>query len=174
MRRSASAAAIVAVVATGAGAAYAGGGPSAVYSDFAQDGRLSCDHSRADLNAALRSGTINQYGDPYTLAGMKLAIRRQLAGSCQRGQSGGTASGTPGSPNQGGTAPGRGKGKDKGRDRRPVGQPRVTPPSGHSTQASVGGSSGSFIAGRGLVLLGLVAALGLGGWLTKHALRARD
>jgi hypothetical protein len=173
MRRSASAAAIVAVAATAAGAAHAGGGPGAVHSDFGQDGSLSCNHSRSELVAALRSGTINQYGDPYTLTGMKLAIRRQLAGGCQKSQSGATPA-TPGTPNQGRPAAGRASGKGHERDTRRAKSRRATPPSVESSQASVGGSSGSFIAGRGLVLLGLVAALGLGGWLTRHALRARD
>ena len=42
------------------GVAYAGG-PGGVYNDFAQDGKLSCNHSRGDLQAVLRSGLINQY-----------------------------------------------------------------------------------------------------------------
>src|ERR671936_2024464 len=63
------------------GVAYAGG-PGDVYNDFAQHGKLSCNHSRRDLQAVLRSGSINQYGDPYTLARLKLAIRRRLAGGC--------------------------------------------------------------------------------------------
>src|SRR5919204_4679589 len=60
------------------------GGPGDVYTDFAQDGKLSCNHSPADLDAALRSGTLNQYGDPLTLARMKLAVRKQLAGGCRQ------------------------------------------------------------------------------------------
>jgi hypothetical protein len=58
------------------------GGPGDVYNDFAQDGVLSCTHSRADLEGVLHSGSINQYGDPLVLARLKLAIRKQLAGGC--------------------------------------------------------------------------------------------
>src|SRR2546429_9398157 len=81
MRARTSLAAAIIVCACVPVAAHAGGGD--VYNDFAQDGVLSCNHSRADLQSALRSGSINQYGDPYTLAGLKLAVRRQLAGSCR-------------------------------------------------------------------------------------------
>ena len=58
--------------------------PASVYSDYAEDRVLSCNHSRADLQAALNDATLNQYGDPYTLIGLKLAVRKQLAGSCRR------------------------------------------------------------------------------------------
>jgi hypothetical protein len=58
--------------------------PASVYSDYADDRVLSCDHSRADLEAALNDATLNQYGDPYTLIGLKLAVRKQLAGSCRQ------------------------------------------------------------------------------------------
>src|ERR671935_584855 len=75
-------AAIVVAFACLTGVADAGG-PGDVYNDFAQDGKLSCNHSRADLLAVLRSGSINQYGDPYTLARLKLAARKQLAGGCR-------------------------------------------------------------------------------------------
>jgi hypothetical protein len=54
----------------------------AVYSDYARDHVLSCNHSRADLRAALSDATLNQYGDPYTLIGLERAIRKQLAGGC--------------------------------------------------------------------------------------------
>src|SRR5919198_4219421 len=85
-------AAIIVAFACVTGVAHAGG-PGDVYNDFAQDGKLSCNHSRADLLAVLRSGSINQYGDPYTLARLKLAIRRQLAGGCRHhsGSSDGSA-----------------------------------------------------------------------------------
>jgi hypothetical protein len=55
--------------------------PSSVYSDYALDRKLSCDHSRADLQAVLSDATLNQYGDPYTLVGLKVAVRKQLAGT---------------------------------------------------------------------------------------------
>jgi hypothetical protein len=57
-------------------------GPAEVYSDFARDGALSCTHSEADLRAVLDDASIYQYGDPVTLARLKLAIRRQLARGC--------------------------------------------------------------------------------------------
>jgi hypothetical protein len=59
--------------------------PAAVYTDFGLDGKLSCSYSRAELEAALHNATLNEYGDPYTVAGLKVAIRRQLAGGCAHG-----------------------------------------------------------------------------------------
>jgi cobalamin biosynthesis Mg chelatase CobN len=183
MRRSASLAVVVAALAMGAGAAHADGGPSAVYNDYAQDQKLSCNHSRADLEGALHSGTLNQYGDPYTLTGMKLAIRRQLAGGCRSSQSGSSQSRQPGqgSTTAGGTSTTQGGSAEQGsktkrpepKGHRPPG-PRSGAPTLEGRQASVAGSSGSFIAGRGLILLGLVVALALGGWLTRRALATRD
>jgi hypothetical protein len=67
-------------VATGARAIEAG--PARIYSDFARDGVLSCGHSEADLRAVLNDASIYQYGDPITLNGLKLAIRKQLANGC--------------------------------------------------------------------------------------------
>lgn len=58
--------------------------PASVYSDYADDGVLSCTHSKAALKGALRDATLNQYGDPYTLIGLRLAVRKQLAGGCRR------------------------------------------------------------------------------------------
>jgi hypothetical protein len=176
MRRSGKAAIVIALAAVMPGTAQAGGGPGAVYNDYAQDGRLSCNHSRADLVGALHSGTLNQYGDPYTLAGLKLEVRRQLAGSCRHPQAG-TGGATGVAPTGGGGNGGQVGQKPKARRDRQRGGPRgptgVALP-GRSTQASVGGSSGSFLAGRGLILLALVTAVVLGGWLTRHALKARD
>jgi hypothetical protein len=82
MRKRASLVAIVAACVWAAGA-YAGG-PGDVYNDYAADGVLSCNHSRAELLAVIRSGSLNQYGDPYTLARLKLAVRKQLAGGCRQ------------------------------------------------------------------------------------------
>jgi hypothetical protein len=178
MRRSASLAVVVAALAMGAGAAHADGGPSAVYNDYAQDQKLSCNHSRGELEGALHSGTLNQYGDPYTLTGMKLAIRRQLAGGCRSSQSGQAGQGSTAaggtSTNQGGSAEQGSKTKrPEPKGHRPPG-PRSGAPTLDGRHASVAGSSGSFIAGRGLILLGLVVALALGGWLTRRALATRD
>jgi cobalamin biosynthesis Mg chelatase CobN len=159
------------------GVAYADGGPAAVYNDFAQDGILSCNHPRADLLAVLRSGSLNEYGDPLTLARLKLAVRKQLAGGCRHTNA----------PRQGGTAGSRVAGRSassqaqkpesKSSPRRPG---RRTSNSASPRQAarkqvaSSGASNASFFAGRGLIIGLLVAALALGGWLTKHALAARD
>jgi hypothetical protein len=58
--------------------------PASVYSDYAEDGVLSCGHSRAALKGVLNDASIYQYGDPYTAVGLKLAVRKQLAGGCRR------------------------------------------------------------------------------------------
>ena len=58
--------------------------PPEVYSDFAEDGVLSCGHSRSALKATLNDASIHQYGDPLTFTGLRLAIRKQLAGGCRR------------------------------------------------------------------------------------------
>jgi hypothetical protein len=155
------------VWATGAWA----GGPGNVYNDFAADGKLSCNHSRADLGAVLRSGSLNQYGDPLTLARLKLAVRKQLAGGCRSAQS--TNSGNT-------TASGSGTGSSNGqthpspkkhlRHPRPPGAP---PRATARTVARGAGDSASFFAGRGLIIGLLAAAVAFGGWLTKRAL-ARD
>src|SRR5215210_2662005 len=81
MRKWASAVVVAAALST-AGAAQADG-PPAVYSDFAEDGALSCGHSRSALKATLNDASIHQYGDPLTFLQLKLAIRKQLAGGCR-------------------------------------------------------------------------------------------
>jgi hypothetical protein len=166
---------LVALAAVTASAAQAGG-PGAVYTDFAQDGKLSCGHSRADLEAALRSGTLNQYGDPLTLARMKLAVRKQLAGGCKQRSASTAASGsgtrttgtatTPTSTGSGGATPEHAKSKPAHRDA--SAQDRSIQRAGPSSDGN-----GSFLAGRGLVIGLLAGAVALGGWLTKHALSAR-
>jgi hypothetical protein len=176
MRTRASLAAVVAAFAWAAGA-YAGG-PGDVYSDYAQDGRLSCNHSRADLEAVLHSGSLNQYGDPLTLARLKLAVREQLAGGCRHGKSGRgqTGTGAAGAPSGGGTSNGQKPRPSKGSPGRHArGSKTATSSQAQSSRAaSAGNYSTSFFAGRGLIVGVLVAALALGGWLTKHALAARD
>lgn len=172
MRRRVSIVLFIAACAT-ASAAYAGG-PGDVYTDFAQDGKLGCNHSRGDLEAALRSGTLNQYGDPLTLARMKLAVRKQLAGGgCgKRGsstpQTGPTSTGPTTTTAAGGTG-GREHAKPK------PGQPQQ--PGKHQTPTQqarpASEDNGAFLAGRGLAIGLLAGAVALGGWLTKHALSAR-
>src|SRR5919198_129966 len=86
-------ASLIALVAAGVWAASAlASSPAQIYNSYVRSGRLSCSYSRGDLEALLRSGSINQYGDPLTLAHLKLAARRHLAGGCQK-PSASTASG---------------------------------------------------------------------------------
>ena len=171
-RARASLAAIVVACVWAAGA-YAGG-PGDVYNDYAADGVLSCNHSRADLVAAIRSGSLNQYGDPYTLARLKLAARKQLAGGCrhprrsQPDENGGAAA--PGRAG-GQTGGGQSKGSAGHKRRNP---PRPSPEPSPGPAASTGEDNASFVVGRGLIVGALVAALAFGGWLTKRGLAARD
>jgi hypothetical protein len=165
---------LVLVACATASAAYAGG-PGDVYTDVAQDGRLSCNHSRADLEAALRSGTLNQYGDPLTLARMKLEVRKQLAGGCnQHGSStqatGATTTGTGATTTTetGRTGTGKRAKSKSAHPPRPTAQ--RTPP--HRVRPA-SDDNGSFLAGRALALGLLAGAVAFGGWLTKHALSAR-
>jgi hypothetical protein len=160
------------------GVAY-GGGPGAVYNDYAADGKLSCNHSRADLLAVLRSGSLNQYGDPYTLAGLKLAVRRQLAGGCRGGSaSSGSASSTTGGRSNGTGATSTQAGKS-GVRRTGSGTPSPRNPTGSPspTQASAGisnGGNGAFVSERVLVAGLLAGGLAIGGWLTRRALTRRS
>jgi hypothetical protein len=171
-RTRASLAAIVAACVWAAGASA--GGPGDVYNDYAADGVLSCNHSRADLVAAIRSGTLNQYGDPYTLAGLKLAARKQLAGGCRHpSRSRQDENGGAGAP--GGTGGQTGSGQSKGspgHNRRNLPGPPPEPSPG--PVASAGEDNASFMVGRGLIVVALAAALAFGGWLTKRGLAARD
>jgi hypothetical protein len=168
MRTRARLAAIVTGLACAAGAAYAAGGPGAVYNDFAADGVLSCNHSRADLVAVLRSGSLNQYGDPLTLARLKLAVRKQLADGCPRG---GRARGETGVTGEQGGTTGRGSsGHARHRRTNPAPPASATRSRGQSSN----GDNGAFVARAGLIAGLLVAALAFGGWLTKRALAARD
>lgn len=166
-------AAIVAGSACATGVALAGGGPGVVYNDFAQDGVLSCNHPRADLQAVLRSGSINQYGDPLTLARLKLAIRKQLAGGCIRGE-GGQTNGTTRTVTTGTNGTTRGRQQKKDHGRREPGRSRSRLPVTPALPASTSGGNNAFFAERGLIAAFLISALALGGWLTKHALAARD
>ena len=178
MRTRASAAAIVTAWVLATGVAYGGGGPSAVYNDYAADGVLSCNHSRADLEAVLRSGSLNQYGDPLRLARLKLAVRKQLAGGCRHTSAAGQnrATGGAGAPSAGGTKSGQKSSKGApGHPRRTGGSNKASPSqAAPDRRAAAGGGNASFVAGRGLIAGLLVAALAFGGWLTKHALAARD
>jgi hypothetical protein len=157
----------VAVFAAGVwAAATLAAGPGQIYNDFVRDGHLSCSYSRGDLEAFLRSGSINQYGDPLTLARLKLAARKQLAGGCRERGSGSTV-GT-----SGGTTSTADKQHPRSKKRHP--QPTGTPHLASGTKASASGGNGSFVAGRVLIVALLAVAIAFGGWLTKRALSARD
>ena len=82
MRKWASVAVLAALV--GARTPRSPSTPPKVYSDYAADGVLSCGHSRAALKGVLNDASIHQYGDPLTFVGLKLAVRKQLAGGCRR------------------------------------------------------------------------------------------
>jgi cobalamin biosynthesis Mg chelatase CobN len=180
--------AVVAAFACVTTAAYAGG-PGDVYNDYAQDGKLSCNHSRTALRDVLRSGSINQYGDPYTLARLKLAVRRQLAGGCRTGSQSSAArtaaTGRRGAAQQrgatGGSGTNGGSGGETGKNNH-----AATGNRGAKRAGSAGGSSarrsasapappgnGSFVSERVLIAGLLVAGLAIGGWLTRRGLVAR-
>jgi hypothetical protein len=180
MRALISLAAVAAACACATSVAHAGG-PGDVYNDFAADGKLSCNHSRADLRNALRSGSLNQYGDPYTLAGLKLAVRRQLAGGGCRGSSAASrnATSTTGGPANGnGTPQHNSAGKSIGKGIGPGKHPREgssgsLPPAEASAGISNGGH-GAFVWERVLVAGLLAGGLAISGWLTRRALNTRN
>ena len=167
MRTRASLAAIVAAGIWAASAAAAN--PAQIYNDYVRSGHLSCSYGKADLEALLRSGSINQYGDPLTLARLKLAARRHLAGSCQN-VSGSTTT-------AGGTTSTSAKPQEKSKHRSHSKQPKngkSSPRLAAGKRGSTGEDNGSFLAGRGLIIGLLAVALAFGGWLTKRALSTRD
>jgi hypothetical protein len=177
--------AVVIAFAFATGAAYADG-PADVYNDYAQDGQLSCSHSRSALQNVLRSGSINQYGDPYTLARLKLAIRRQLAGGCRAGshrsqratgtaarRNGGTGTGNHGTTGTQGSnrtdSGSRANGRSGGTSQQ-SGPP--APQSAAPVTESNGGNAG-FVSERAVIAGLLVAGLAVAGWLTRRGLAAR-
>jgi hypothetical protein len=173
-------AAILVASACVSGVAYAGG-PVDVYNDFAADGKLSCNHSRTDLRNVLRSGSLNQYGDPYTLAGLKLAVRRQLAGGCSQSSADSrtTTSTRGGQPNGNGTithhnSAGKPSGKRTRRGNRPREGSNGLPPSSRASAGVSNGGNGAFVWERVLVAGLLAGGLAIGGWLTRRALTRRN
>jgi hypothetical protein len=161
---------LVAVLAAGIWAATGlAAGPGQIYNDYARDGHLSCSYSSGELEALLRSGSINQYGDPLTLARLKLAARKQLAGGCRKGGSEGTAvtTGGGGTTSTGTGAKQHPRSKNHHPRRTKSRRPEV------AVKASTSGGNGSFVAGRALIIGLLAVALALGGWLTKRGLSAR-
>jgi hypothetical protein len=138
--------------------------PPDVYSDFAEDGVLNCGHSESAMKGILNDASIYQYGDPLTFLQLKLAIRRQLAGGCDRrvaaSASNGTSAVTPGTtepaePATGNSERGQGRSERGGRD-----EPGTT-----AQSAGVQRGGATLILGVGLLLL----AVGSGGWAAKRA-----
>ena len=147
--------------------------PASVYSDFAEDGVLSCGHSRSAMKGVLNDASLYQYGDPLTFLGLKLAIRKQLAGGCRRQER--TALFFGSAVDDGPSAPA------------PQSQPDSTSPSeGKTTTPPVNPeASGSELGGEAagvttggsrqdgrMILLGVVlllVTLGSGGWAARRA-----
>jgi hypothetical protein len=144
--------------------------PASVYTDFAEDGILSCGHSRAALNGVLTDASLYQYGDPLTFLQLKLAIRRQLARGCRRqlgaADSGNSAS--SGTGESGGTqAEQAAANRDAGQNPQAPGETRREAQRGSGTAQSqeVKEEGAMVLLGAGLLLL----ALGSGGWAAKRA-----
>jgi hypothetical protein len=160
-----------------AGLVYAGAAsadtPADVYSDFAEDGALSCGHSRAALEGVLRDASIYQYGDPYTAIGLKLAVRKQLAGGCRRTTQGAQPSSPPSEQpvregeQRGGNA--LSEPPPPGGDGDP--EPPPSRPDASTDGGEALGSAEETRDGR-MLLVGialLLFALGSGGWAAKRA-----
>jgi hypothetical protein len=150
--------------------------PAAVYSDFAEDGVLSCGHSRTALTGALNDASLHQYGDPLTFIQLKLAIRKQLAGGCRRRvgsrprNSTGRASGDP--REEGSTKP---AGPNATRLSSRPDRALSDQPTGQA--AGQGSASKNNKQSGGMVLLGvalLLLALGSGGWAARRAFGDRE
>jgi hypothetical protein len=161
---------LVAALAAGVWTASAlAASPAQIYNNYVRSGRLSCSYSRGELEAVLRSGSINQYGDPLTLARLKLAARRHLAGSCQkRSASTATTGRTTSTPTT------QARSKRHSQSTQPNQHLKRPPRLAAGERASASGDNGSFVAGRVLIVGLLAVALAFGGWLTKRALSARD
>jgi hypothetical protein len=158
----------VAVAALAFVPAGAAGNPvPALYNDFVSDGVLSC-HSKADLRAVLADATLQQYGDPSTMIGLKLAAHKQLAGGCRHS----AQSSSPGS-SQSPTARQRSqgtpskKGGKNSRSERPrasaAAPPARTPTVEESTDERM-------LLGGGLLLL----TLATGGWAARRAFNGKQ
>jgi hypothetical protein len=160
---------VAVLAAAGWASAALAAGPGQIYNDYVRDGHLSCSYSRGELESVLRSGSINQYGDPLTLARLKLAVRKQLAGGCRtQGSASRRSTATTGGSTSTTT-------KQRGSKRHKKAPSTTTKPVGptRGVKAAGSGGNGSFIAGR-VVVVGLLAlALAFGGWLTKRGLNAR-
>ena len=163
--------AIVLAALVAAGSALADTPPD-VYNDFAADGVLSCGHSRSALKGALNDASIHQYGDPWTFIGLKLAVRKQLAGGCRRGEPAPAffGSGEGGTPTGASTQPPAGPEKPAGAKKPSPSnpQPSSPPPTGQlesEPTADVRQAGWMVLLGVGLLLL----TLGSGGWAARRA-----
>jgi hypothetical protein len=161
------ASAVAAAVALGVVPAAAASNPvPALYNDFASDGVLSC-HSKADLRAVLADATLQQYGDPSTMIGLKLAAHKQLAGGC--GQS---RSSTP--PGSSGSTADRQRGTSqathskKGNSKRRAPRRSAAPPRSEASGVD-GPTDKRMILGTGLLLLTLAS----GGWAARRAFNGK-
>ncbi len=163
--------AIAAVAALGFVPAAAAGNPvPALYNDFASDGVLSC-HSKTDLRAVLADATLQQYGDPFTMIGLRLAAHKQLAGGCRH-----SAQSSPSGSSESPVDPPRGTsqgtqhkhgGKHREAKRRAPRTLAAPPPPRAS--AVDGPTDKSMLLGSGLLLL----TLATGGWAARRAFNGK-
>ena len=151
--------------------------PASVYSDFAEDGVLSCGHSRSALKGALNDASLHQYGDPLTFLGLKLAVRRQLAGGCRRL----SHTAATENPDASETAPGAGAPTSPStgsRTRRNGGSTEGQRPLPETEdKAAVAEDTQAAEQSGGMVLVGvilLLLTLGSGGWAARRAFVSRQ
>jgi cobalamin biosynthesis Mg chelatase CobN len=169
----------VSVLAILAGLAFAepamADSPAEVYSDFAEDGVLSCGHSRSALKGVLNDASLHQYGDPLTFAQVKVAIRRQLAGGCRRRTAAGAGSTGDAIPDE--SSSGQGSASATGgpeQKQRPPSSDDSTP---QAAEQNPNGSSEDSRRSGGMVLLGvglLLLALGSAAWAARRAFGDRQ
>jgi cobalamin biosynthesis Mg chelatase CobN len=148
--------------------------PALVYSDFAEDGVLSCGHSRSALKRVLNDASLYQYGDPLTFQRLKLAVRKQLAGSCRRPNRTALAEGSPVAESEPDARTSTRSSKTTTKSRQGPGQ---QPSPLTSDNAAVAGKTDASERSGGMVLLGVVLlllALGSGGWAARRAFTSRQ
>ena len=175
MRRLASAVAVV-VAALISSAVARADTPPEVYSDYAEDGVLSCGHSRGALKGVLNDASIYQYGDPLTFLGLKLAVRKQLAGGCRRDERSAVPieSTLPGRGESAFTSPPAPQGGARSTTGTRSKASRAAPqrPAGGAKEPPVFDDSVSTDQDGWMVVLGvllLLVTLGSGGWAARRA-----
>jgi hypothetical protein len=145
--------------------------PPEIYDDFAEDGVLSCGHSRSALKAALTDASFHQYAEPWTFLGLKLAIRKQLAGGCRRGQRTrpfpGTPAGAPTAPAGPQSQPRRSRASDERAKTRPQEKATSNQPTREAARIETAGGRDGWMVLLGVVLL--LLTLGSGGWAARRA-----